>query len=237
MPAVRADRAEPQWARRGGAPSLYIGPWQELTLGRALKHRHSGPPPPPHAAGEPNGSSSSAHPQELSQFVTAFKELAETLDEEGARNLLLWSPLFMPTVDGLMRGPGAAAPGAGKAHRTRLRAGLPREVRNPAPHPRAAEAAAERAQHLAKLKQMYSQGPSADDGELRPPPRPEPPAAPEAPPLPPSHAGGSQRRPASPGATVAHGVPGDGIGDDWEDEVDDLLQWTTGLPELALADQ
>ena len=29
-------RQEPSWSRARGAPSLYIGPWQEFALGRAL---------------------------------------------------------------------------------------------------------------------------------------------------------------------------------------------------------
>ena len=40
---------------------------------------------------------------ELTQFVAAFKEAAMQMDEEHARNLLLWSPLFLPTVQSLLQ--------------------------------------------------------------------------------------------------------------------------------------
>ena len=232
-------RSEPHWAQKSGAPSLYIGPWQEFALGRALKHQHQRRRPPAAAPESQTASNTStasasstataaaataasAHPPgDLTQFVTAFKEMAENLDEEAAQNLLAWSPLFLPTVEGLMRGgdPGTRGP------KSRIRAPLPKEVRNPAPHPRAQAAAAERLEHLAKMRQMYAAGmsggePAATCGS----------ASSVAPPRDSCVSGGSAPPPP---ATVAPPASAAGADDDFlEDEVDDLLQWTTDLPPI-----
>ena len=97
-------------------------------------------------------SASAAGGDDLSQFVAAFKEMAHNLDEEGARNLLVWSPLFLPTVEGLMRNGGE--PGA-RRPKPKLKSEQPREVRHPAPHPRDQEVRAERLEHMNKLRAMY----------------------------------------------------------------------------------
>ena len=168
-------------------------------------------------------------PEDLTQFVAAFKEMASHLDEDGARNLLLWSPLFMPTVDGLMRNGGD--PGA-RGPKPRLKAGMPHEARH-AP-PQVSTAVAERAAHIAKMRQMYAacgaapvaeEAPSysaeAPCGQSPTPPWP-PPADPTAPPWAPL------AEPSAPRAAYGYGGPP--LEDEWEDEVDDLLDWTTTLP-------
>lgn len=178
---------------------------------------------------------------DLSQFVQAFKEMAHNLDEEGAANLLAWSPLFLPTVEGLMRQGNEAGT---RGPRLRTKAHNPPEVRQPAPHPRAQAVAAERLEHMNKLRALYS---------VEQPSTATPPAAPVVPPptaaacgaCPPTQRAGScehiplprevMPRQRSPSAPVRREVPmsPSATGDDWEDEVDDLLNWTSGLPNLT----
>lgn len=224
---------------------------------------------------------------DLTQFVAAFKEMAVNLDEDAARNLLAWSPLFLPTVEGLMRQGGSSFGSSAPRAKPKLKGANPREVRKPAPHPRHADIANERVEHMKKLKAMYMQEVDAPPPSSSPPPppssssshySPQPPrlaAAIADEMLPPPAAaygpyGGSYRGPArggpsensdlsppvrhgsaerrmapSPGApprspsapprfgTVPLGAPpADDLGDDWEDDVDDLLDWTSGLPEM-----
>ena len=191
-------------------------------------------------------SASAAGGDDLSQFVAAFKEMAHNLDEEGARNLLVWSPLFLPTVEGLMRNGGE--PGA-RRPKPKLKSEQPREVRHPAPHPRDQEVRAERLEHMNKLRAMY---------QVDQPPPPPPPAAHGhddargASLAPPVRQGSAERaragadlspascRQRSPSAPPSYAAPARfasdataPIGDDWEDEVDDLLDWTSGLPNMT----
>ena len=170
---------------------------------------------------------------------------------QGARNLLVWSPLFLPTVEGLMRRGGESG---NRGPRTRIKANNPREARHPAPHPRAQAVAAERMEHIAKLKAMYMGGAEqqrheaggADVTVRLPVPLPEQ-QQPEdlVPPARQGSAGAStqgsprpQLRERSPSAPPVGSSPraavdgggGGGVEDEWEDEVDDLLNWTSGLP-------
>jgi len=282
------------WAKQDGAPSLYIGPWQEFALGRALKQQHSRrgaqrPRTPLHestlSAASNGGSSyagSSAPPpadgEDLSQFVQAFKEMANNLDEEGAKNLLVWSPLFLPTVEGLMRNHGNDAGTRGP--RPRMKAHNPPEVKQPAPHPRAQAVAAEKLEHMNRLKAMYAaeqqqmqqeqmqiaaaaQPPLAAAQHVAPVVAPADAdyatclagaAAAACRPLCASGAGSvagrafddlaavaprmanhtliRQRSPSAPVRGEKLVTPHTPAGDDWEDEVDDLLAWTTDLPNM-----
>lgn len=252
----RRFKAEPSWAQQHGAPSLYIGPWQEFALGRALKQTHQrkqqqqqqAPQAPTEQllAGVPQQSTSSYSvasssaasakgPGELSQFVAAFKEMADHLDEESAKNLLAWSPLFLPTVENLMRPDGTFRP-----PKSKIRGPLPKEVRHPAPHPRVQAAAAERLEHIAKMRQMYGVGMVGGAEEMAgrgsaPPPSAAAHGA--------ASANGTTQQlrgrgdggtapgafPAAPPQSTAAAAVGDDLGDLSEDEVDDLLQWTTDL--------
>ena len=90
--------------------------------------------------------------EDIAQFVAAFKEMANNLDEEGAKNMLAWSPLFLPTVEGLMRQGGNPLE---RAPRSKLKGSNPPEVRKPAPHPSAQRVAAEKTEHMNKLREMY----------------------------------------------------------------------------------
>lgn len=257
--------------------------FQEFALGRALtqrnqrgRHGSSSMPSSLTASTTSSVSASSTpppvpeNPEELAQFVTAFKEMASQLDEDGARNLLMWSPLFMPTVETLMRS-GAEA----RSRKPRLKAGNPHELRHPPPRA-PPPAAAERDAHMARLRGMYMSGDGAGDGgesgggagghEAAAPAA----AAPEPAPRPaPEYAGrmaavsevapyagsgatcvgvgggghGSsqahgQRAPIESMPTRAYGaspgspwIPsgGSALDDDWEDQVDDLLDWTNTL--------
>ena len=98
-PTSASIRAAPTWARsrRQNAAAVYIGPWQELNLGRAIAQQQR----PRH--GRRRGPAPSASEADLTNFVETFKEVASQLDEDGAKNLLLWSPLFMPTVQNLLQ--------------------------------------------------------------------------------------------------------------------------------------
>ena len=83
---------------------MYIGPWQEFALGRAL-HRPT--------AGRRSGRrrvpvEAAPTDTELNVLVHTFKELASQLDHEGAKNMLRFSPLFMPTMQGLLNPMGGA---------------------------------------------------------------------------------------------------------------------------------
>ena len=83
---------------------MYIGPWQEFALGRALA-------PSGRRHGRRRVTAEAAAPVEadLAMFMQNFKELASRLDEEGAKNMLRFSPLFMPTMQGLLH-PGGDVP-------------------------------------------------------------------------------------------------------------------------------
>jgi hypothetical protein len=238
---------------------LYL---QEFALGRALKQQNSrrrsradelsqssaasvassacsGAP----STAAPPGDS----PEDLSQFLQAFKEMASNLDEDGARNLLVWSPLFLPTVEGLMRQGGEQG---SRAPRGRLKKQNPPEVRKPAPHPRAQAVAAERLEHMNKLKAMYMAEQTGAGAEQAAPQGATLPVEPPAPygatmlarPGSTEHvvpraaqlreAQPRQRSPSAPprtGLPLAPTATGDVL-DDWEDEVDDLLNWTSTLP-------
>ena len=169
---------------------------------------------------------------------------------QGARNLLVWSPLFLPTVEGLMRRGGESG---NRGPRTRIKANNPREARHPAPHPRAQAVAAERMEHIAKLKAMYMGGAEqqrheaggADVTVRLPVPLPEQQPEDLEPPARQGSAGAStqgsprpqlrQRSPSAPPVgssprAAVDGGGGGGVEDEWEDEVDDLLNWTSGLP-------
>ena len=249
---------------------------QEFALGRALKQTHQrgrtrtvapsadfGGVPNSLTASTTSASSSTtnssaaqarapADGEDLTHFVAAFKEMAANLDEEGARNLLVWSPLFMPTVEGLMRG--GAEPGMSRGPKPRLKERQPREACHPAPHPRVLEAQAQRAAHMEKMRSMYAQEAQAAAGLAAAPPPPElptvtpctppqsreqvaatPPARPPGPgpvpvpvpPLPPAPVAPPMETGRAPPPRAAFEE------DEWEEEVDDLLDWTNNLDDLA----
>ena len=100
--------------------------------------------------------------EDLANFVTAFKEMASQLDEDGARNLLMWSPLFVPTVQGLMR-PGARP----RRAKPRLKASNPPELVHPAPSAADVATAAARDAHMAQLQRMYAAGGAGDAERVR----------------------------------------------------------------------
>lgn len=208
-------------------------------------------------------------PEDLQQFVAAFKEMASSLDEDGARNLLMWSPLFMPTVEGLMNTRyGSQGP------KPRLKAGVPREAKHAPPRSRPSSAAAQRQAHIAKLQALYAgggggggggddrgacdgaagggsalpgqvagsfqsvhgaasmQGPSLDADPARSTGAVFESAVHTAEaPLGKPGAGFASQPPGSPwvGAQTVPKLPV-ALEDDWEEEVDDLLNWTTTLP-------
>ena len=261
---IRHHAVEPGWARAGNGP-LYIGPWQEFALSRALNQRprrgggasntFAAPfdPTCSEASSTTSGFSAASSastrpadgPEELAQFVAAFKEMASTMDEEGARNLLMWSPLFMPTVDNLMKNSSRSM--GGPARKPRLKAAMPREVTHPAPNAQADAAAAQRQAHMAKLQALYMAGAV--------PPRPH---ETRMPPLHSAPLHSTQTRPgghgsaltpemhiSAAGSTTSYvdiyprvtppraacaSALNAGLNDDWEEEVDDLLTWTTQLP-------
>ncbi|KAL1528056.1 hypothetical protein AB1Y20_009422 [Prymnesium parvum] len=242
-----AIRHEPNWASKRGPPSLYIGPWQEFALGRAIAQR------PPRRSGALQAPSEEASEEELSQFVTAFKDMAADLDEatligytchclqlstphplDGAKKLLKWSPLFMPSIPGLML---PAQPGAPRAtgrsrmpaareagHRSasssnttgcRQASGKARQVPSAVAELRDAR--------VQKLQQLYGCGASSTSctgGECSSAPAPEL--------L--SRSGSMPNTPGkvrTPGSGTKPGSPGNE--DEWEDEVDGLLLWTSEL--------
>ena len=191
------------------------------------------------------GGVGAASGEDLAHFVQAFKEMAENLDEEGAANLLMWSPMFMPTVEGLMRHGDMRRP------KPKLKGAQPREVKHPLPHPRAVEAAAERASHMEKMRRMYIQGQEENRQQQQPQ---QPPSQqqqqqqhmqmqmqmqmmqqmeiqqmqqmPTAPLAPPQYAPPQQQfQPPPPQPPVP-------LDDEWEEEVDDLLEWTNGLADM-----
>uniref|UniRef100_A0A7S4FB52 Uncharacterized protein n=1 Tax=Chrysotila carterae TaxID=13221 RepID=A0A7S4FB52_CHRCT len=112
---VPSRRSHAAPANLGSA--MYIGPWQEFALGRALSQNNRGlRRGVPSVQEEPGpsgfGTSEIANlptDADLAKFVETFKDVASQLDEEGAKNLLMWSPLFMPTVQTLLQPGGAAA--------------------------------------------------------------------------------------------------------------------------------
>jgi len=175
-------RSEPQWASKArvraspNPPALYIGPWQEFALNRALSRRPAPPgeaagpyhlPPISHRPASTSVASSAAGPSnELQQFVAAFKEAAEQMDEEGASNLLRWSPLFLPTVQTLMQPPsrlGTAAHAAGAASTrtsTRPSGGSAPSVQQQ----KKASVRAQRERHITQMRALYSFDADSDAG-------------------------------------------------------------------------
>lgn len=260
---------------------MYIGPWQEFALGRALTQQQTrGTGRLPGLREEAPGAPSDA---ELSQFVSAFKDAAAQLDEAGAKNLLLWSPLFMPTVQTLLQPHGAAPPAAAAAAPARAgggrgRGGTAGAAAPPSDGPRGASSKPPRRKDPAQTKRAnvqrqrddrmdqlrklygYADPESCettllpdDGGEANGPQQGfvratampasvreidcggDPTATAAALPLSPARRTGS---PPSRGATplrrvsparcgAAHLVS---LSDEWEDEVDDLLEWTMALP-------
>ena len=68
---------------------------QEFALGRAIAQRPYRTRP---VAGAPERAAAGPSDDALSEFVSAFKQMASQLDENGAKDLLKWSPLFMPSM-------------------------------------------------------------------------------------------------------------------------------------------
>ncbi len=262
---------------------MYIGPWQEFALGRALA-------PSGRRHGRRRVTAEAAAPVEadLAMFMQNFKELASRIDEEGAKNMLRFSPLFMPTMQGLLhpggdvpRHPGggttALEPPVGTTGRAQaavasLLADEPPRVAEamlpPASQRRRSSGGggstvrAQRQQRLQRLQHMYNCGgapaeaasaarvgaspspelalaprPAAVSPELSFSPLPPPPPPPPAAEL---RAGGAWAvgsGPSSRTRTPRLGSPGyapkpsygASLPDDWEDEVDGLLDWTKGL--------
>jgi hypothetical protein len=270
-PASCTRECADRWAPRSlqshaTRPSFAISP-QEFALGRALKQTQGRRRVvQPSAFGVPDSLTTStasassstssyaasaapaalANGEDLTQFVAAFKEMADHLDEEGAANLLMWSPLFLPTVEGLMR------QGEMRAPKPKLKGAQPKAVRHPLPHPRAAEAAAVRAGHMERMRQMYTQGgqdsaaaaeapnhvpsPTQQPGRMQLQPtqlQPAPPLSHEGLRPPPSQVPAAldypRRAPLDIQQAAAAPAGGGAAEDEWEEEVDDLLDWTAGL--------
>ena len=182
-------------------PPIYIGPWQEFALGRALQ-----------PAGRRSGRrrvAVEAEPTEteLNMLVQNFKALASRLDQEGARSMLRHSPLFMPTMQGLLnptaldgpsvvsRHPAQAAVALRQVATLRLADTLlpPAAERRRGGRGSGSAVRAQRQQRLQQLQQMYSCGGSSSaagvpppvdatsaDATLQAPPRPIPPRVPAA---------------------------------------------------------
>lgn len=260
---------------------LYIGPWQEFALGRALQQpagrRRAGRRRVPTEA--------TPSDPDLANFMEQFKDLAGRMDQEGAKNLLRLSPLFLPTMQGLLH-PGAPVgasslePPVGTSRRAQVAVGAAvggAAKLTDAQLPAAAErrrgggsnVKTQRQERVQRLQQMYSCPGAAADSAL--PTLTEPSVDPAvnqwgATAVPQVVMGatstvvgadialGSARccagrgqtspakavwepRPAdSPPMSRNHGRNSLGVGslgDEWEDEVDGLLEWTRGLQSLA----
>ena len=89
-------------ARVSRSPSLYIGPWQEFALGRALQQR-----PDRRAAGlraSPDAADRAADGADaFAVDLEFFRAFASQSDEEGIRNLLRCAPRFIPIMQSLGR--------------------------------------------------------------------------------------------------------------------------------------
>ena len=222
---------------------------QEFALGRAIAQR-----PRRTRASEGPSPSENAEPSDdaLTEFVSAFKQMASQLDEDGAKNLLMWSPLFMPNIQGLMRRPQGDQQQTGSRRRSQEAAaqvqnrgqdscGDPasaaarggRNIPRARPAPKMNPVAEQRDARVHRLQQMYGCGGSAEDM-----PTEASPMAPQRDALLSPGGGIGARSPGMPTSTrsavQAPGAGGAGVqssfdDDDWEAEVDGLLDWTTGL--------
>ena len=256
---------------------MYIGPWQEFALGRAIADR-----PRRGRCAAPANAPSEAGDADLAQFVSAFKDMAGKLDENGAKNLLEWAPLFMPAIQGMVSG-APAAPQLSQGRRPSLRQSQPRKPGIPAARSSSGKKplAEARDARLQQLQAMYFGADGAPDASAREPSPPPLPSAsrhgegrgdegrrgeegrrggggssPRLPPVEPFGAvaprgaapgaslsssprggQGSRSRPSfsppprsplphAPPAPLPHALP---AGDEWEDEVDGLLEWTSSL--------
>jgi hypothetical protein len=272
---------------------------QEFALGRAIaqRPRRRGAA----VADVPLAPSVGTSSEELAMFVQQFKDMASNLDEvcpsaatstrsalilacrliacrnvclqAGAKNLLMWSPLFMPSMQGLMQAQPDARlrPSSGRRRTQEAVAELQRSAdgaatlnsdaavpgrSKPAGRPRPPKVnsvAVQRDARVHKLQQMYGCGGGDADGTAGVaangvasamgsgggvggggalPPRAAAATSPYW---------DSSQHPRSPystrvsgtasaaGLTPARGGGSPGNDDDWENEVDGLLEWTTGL--------
>ena len=278
-------------------PPMYIGPWQEFALGRALQ---------PAVHGRRSGwrrvaVEAAPTDTELNVLVHAFKELASRPDEEGLKNMLRFSPLFMPTMQGLLNPLGGGAytaldvpPPTMSRHRAQVAVAELQQVAalrvSDSVLPPAAErrrggagggstVRSQRQQRVQQLQQMYSCGgpaagaPHAEateaDATHLAPPRSNLPwevtaerpaevsvclsAVQAGAPLPAMDAAAVRalagrslsresafspsrprsRREAMLESTTWSGGGAANLDDEWEDEVDGLLEWTQGLQTLA----
>ena len=127
--------------------------------------------------------------------------------------------------------------GSLRAPKPKLKGDNPREVRHPAPDPSALRVAETRVQHMERMRAMYMAGPPPPSAALAGPPAGAVPfgADPSVDVSPPRAAACApisefrQRSPSAPPRVAGAGMIND-LGDDWEDDVDDLLDWTSGLP-------
>ena len=98
----RRDREKAAAARVSRSPSLYIGPWQEFALGRALQQR-----PNRRTAGlraSPDAADRAADGADaFAVDLEFFRAFASQSDEEGIRNLLRCAPRFIPIMQSLGR--------------------------------------------------------------------------------------------------------------------------------------
>ena len=98
----RRDSEKAAAARVSRSPSLYIGPWQEFALGRALQQR-----PNRRAAGlraSPDAADRAADGADaFAVDLEFFRAFASQSDEEGIRNLLRCAPRFIPIMQSLGR--------------------------------------------------------------------------------------------------------------------------------------
>jgi len=260
----------------GRLPSLYIGPWQEFALGRALQQR-------PDRRARPAGADSAADSSDAAEDLAFFKAFASQSDEEGIRNLLRCAPRFVPVMQSLGRGsqahaahtaiaadpPAATSPQQRPASgavpsRATAAAATTAAARRPKPAA-AASVPAQRRRRMQQLQVMYrtagegdegggSSGGGGSDGDgasgtasgasasespplppllpplLLPPPSPSQRAL--LPPCSPLQAGSRATAPAlSPSAPRSPASPTP-LSAEWEDEVDELLEWTMGLADF-----
>lgn len=141
---------------------MYIGPWQEFALSRALSQRPGRVRPRlrplSEASDEPEVGGASDDGTGVSQLTRALREMASELDKGGApQSLLALSPLFMSTIDGLLQ-PTAA----GRSDQAERRPPVPPRGKGGGAK-RVDPVRAKRRTHMERMRNMYTCGAGASD--------------------------------------------------------------------------